>query len=93
MKENFVALEQEKLSLLGDVHQIIVEKQKTQQQHGELALHVQQLKAIIMSFGLAVHASNTMYFGSGHRPQSYFPCRVSTCHSRSYRCSLHHPED
>ena len=54
MKENFVALEQEKLSLLGDVHQIIVEKQKTQQQHGELALHVQQLEATIVSLQLEV---------------------------------------
>ena len=48
MKEKFVALEQENQRLLGDLHQIIVEKQQTQQLHGELALRVQQLEATIV---------------------------------------------
>ena len=49
MKEKFVALEQENQHLLGDLHQITIEKQQTQQQHGELALRVQQLEATIVS--------------------------------------------
>ena len=49
LKEKFVALEQENQRLLGDLHQITILKQKTQQQHWELALRVQQLEATIMS--------------------------------------------
>ena len=49
MKEKFVALEQENQRLLGDLHQITIEKQQTQQQHGELAVRVQQLEATIVS--------------------------------------------
>ena len=49
LKEKFVALEQENQRLLGDLHQITIEKQQTQQQHGELALRVQQLEATIVS--------------------------------------------
>ena len=45
LKETFVALEQENHRLLGDLQQISLEKQQMQQQHGELALRVQQLKA------------------------------------------------
>ena len=48
LKEPFVALEQENQRLLGDLHQITIEKQQTQQ-HGELALRVQQLEATIVS--------------------------------------------
>ena len=44
LKEKFVALEQENQRLLGDLHQITIEKQQTQQ-HGELAVCVQQLEA------------------------------------------------
>ena len=40
LKEKFVALEQENQRLLGDLHQITIEKQQTQQQHGELVVHV-----------------------------------------------------
>ena len=35
--------------LLEKLHQITIEKQQTQQQHGELALRVQQLEATIVS--------------------------------------------
>ena len=49
-KEKFVALEQENQRLLGDLQQIALEKQQTQQQHGELALHVQQLEETIVAF-------------------------------------------
>ena len=49
MKEKFVALEQENQHLLGDLHQITIEKQQTQQQHRELALRMQQLEATIVS--------------------------------------------
>ena len=49
LKEKFVALEQENQRLLGDLHQITIEKQQTQQQHGELALRVQQIEATIVS--------------------------------------------
>ena len=49
MKENFVALEKENQHLMGDLHQITVEKQQTQQQHGELALHVQKQEATTVS--------------------------------------------
>mgnify|MGYP000134899051 CR=1 FL=1 len=49
LKEKFVALEQENQRLLGDLHQITIEKQQTQQQSGELALRVQQLEATIVS--------------------------------------------
>ena len=48
LKEKFVALEQENQRLLGDLHQITIEKQQTQQ-HRELALRVQQLEATIVS--------------------------------------------
>ena len=48
LKEKFLALEQENQRLLGDLQQISLEKQLTQQQHGELALHVQQLEATIV---------------------------------------------
>ena len=48
LKEKFVALEQENQRLLGDLQQISLEKQKTQQ-HGELVLRVQQLEATIVS--------------------------------------------
>ena len=51
LQEKFVALEQENHRLLGDLQQITLEKQQTQQQngelqkqHGELALRVQQLE-------------------------------------------------
>ena len=49
LNEKFVALEHENQFLLRDLHQIVVGKQQTQQQHGELALRVQQLEATIMS--------------------------------------------
>ena len=49
LQENFVALEQENQRLLGDLQQIALEKQQTQQQHGELALRVQQLEATIVA--------------------------------------------
>ena len=49
LKEKFVALEQENQRLLGDLQQIALEKQQTQQQHGELALRVQQLEATIVA--------------------------------------------
>ena len=49
LKEKFVALEQENQRLLGNLHQITIEKQQTQQQHGELALRVQQIEATIVS--------------------------------------------
>ena len=42
-------MEQEHQRLLGDLHQITIEKQQTQQQHRELAVHVQQLEATIVS--------------------------------------------
>ena len=48
LQENFVALEQEYQRLSGDLQQIALEKQQTQQQHGELALRVQQLEATII---------------------------------------------
>ena len=50
LKEEFLALEQETQRLLGDLQQISLEKQQTQQQqHGELVLCVQQLEAIIVA--------------------------------------------
>ena len=49
LKEKFLALEQENQRLLGDLQQISLEKQQTQQQHGELALRVQQLEATIVA--------------------------------------------
>ena len=49
LKEKFVALEQENQQFLADLQQISLEKQQTQQQYGELALHVQQLEATIVS--------------------------------------------
>ena len=49
MKEKFIALEQENQWLLGDLQQISLQKQQTQQQNGELALHVQQHEATIVS--------------------------------------------
>ena len=49
LKEKFVALEQENQRLLGDLHQITIEKQQTQQQHRELELPLQQLEATIVS--------------------------------------------
>ena len=50
LQEKFVALEQEDQRLLGDLQlQIALEKQQTQQQHGELALRVQQLEATIVA--------------------------------------------
>ena len=49
LNEKFVALEHENQFLLRDLHQIVVGKQQTQQQHEELALRVQQLEATIMS--------------------------------------------
>ena len=49
LKEKFVALEQENQCLLGDLHQITIEKQQTQQQHRELAIRVQQLEETILS--------------------------------------------
>ena len=49
LKEKFHALEQENQRLLGDLQQISLEKQQTQQQHGELALRVQQLEATIVA--------------------------------------------
>ena len=49
MKEKFLALEQENQRLLGDLRQISLEKQQTQQQHGELMLCVQQLEATIVA--------------------------------------------
>ena len=48
LKENFASLEHENERLSEDLHQIIVEKQQTQQLHGELALRVQQLEATIV---------------------------------------------
>ena len=48
LKKIFVALEQENQRLLGDLHQITIEMKQTQQ-HGELALCVQQLEATITS--------------------------------------------
>ena len=48
LKEKFVSLEQENQRLLGDLQQLALKKQQTQQQHGELALRVQQLKAAVM---------------------------------------------
>ena len=48
LKENFVSLEQENQRLLGDLHQITIEKQLTQQHNGYLAICVQQLEATIM---------------------------------------------
>ena len=49
LKEKFLALEQENQRLLGELQQISLEKQQTQQQHGELALRVQQLEATIVA--------------------------------------------
>ena len=49
LKEKFVALEQENQRLLGDLQQISLEKQQTQQQHVELGLRVQQLEETIVS--------------------------------------------
>ena len=49
VKEKFVAIEQENQRLLGDLHQITIEKQQKQQQSGELALRVLQLEATIVS--------------------------------------------
>ena len=50
LKDFFLALEQENQRSLGDLHQITIEKQQTQQQqHGELVLRVQQLEATIVS--------------------------------------------
>ena len=49
LKEKFLALEQENHRLLGDLQQISLEKQQTQQQHGELVLRVQQLEATIVA--------------------------------------------
>ena len=43
-----LALEQENQRLLGDLQQISLEKQQTQQ-HGELVLRVQQLEATIVA--------------------------------------------
>ena len=48
LKEKFLALEQENQRLLGDLQQISLEKQQTQQ-HGELVLCVQQLEATIVA--------------------------------------------
>ena len=48
LKEKFLALEQENQRLLGDLQQIFLEKQQTQQ-HGELMLRVQQLEATIVA--------------------------------------------
>ena len=48
-KVTFLALEQENQRLLGDLQQISLEKQQTQQQHGELVLRVQQLEATIVA--------------------------------------------
>ena len=48
LKEKFLALEQENHRLLGVLQQISLEKQQTQQQHGELVLRVQQLEATIV---------------------------------------------
>ena len=50
LKEKFVALKQENQCLLGDLHQITIEKEQTQAQHGELAVRLQQLEATIMLF-------------------------------------------
>ena len=49
LKEKFLALEQENQQLLGDLQQISLEKQQTQQQHGELVLRMQQLEATIVA--------------------------------------------
>ena len=49
LKEIFVALEQENQCLLGDLHQITIETQQTQQEHGESTLRVQQLEGNIVS--------------------------------------------
>ena len=51
LKEKFVSLEQENQRLLGDLQQLALEKQQTQQQHGELALRVQQLEAALQQQG------------------------------------------
>ena len=48
LKEKFLALEQENQRLLGDLQQISLEKPQTQQ-HGEMALRVQQLEATIVA--------------------------------------------
>ena len=49
LKEKFLALAQKNQRLLGDHQQIFLEMQQTQQQHGELALRVQQLDATIVA--------------------------------------------
>ena len=49
LKDFFLALEQENQRLLGDLHQITIENQQTQQKHEELAVSVQQLEATIVS--------------------------------------------
>ena len=49
LKEKFVALKQENQCLLGDLHQITIEKQQAQQQHEELVVRVLQLEATIVS--------------------------------------------
>ena len=49
LQEKFVALEQENQRLLGDLQQIPLQKQQTQQQQGELTLRVQQLEATIVA--------------------------------------------
>ena len=49
LKEKFLALEEENQRLLGDLQQISLEKQQTQQQQGELVLRVQQLEATIVA--------------------------------------------
>ena len=48
LKEKFLALEQENQQLLGELQQISLEKQQTQQ-HGELVLHMQQLEGTIVA--------------------------------------------
>ena len=48
LREKFLA-EQENQRLLGDLQQISLEKQQTQQQHGELVLRVQQLEETIVA--------------------------------------------
>ena len=85
LKEKCVALEQENQRLLGDLHQITIEKQQTQQQHGELAVRVQQLEATIAS--LQQQGPNTQ--GISREPKIGLPMKFNGARSQ-FRGFLDH---